>query len=177
VSSTRAEFASWIDRYLRKRYPELEAPLLRALDAFDSIAAGTPISEDALAPLLEAAKSTRVPLFENATTLLAKLADRDEFVREAVAEMAADPRAHVRFNAILCITQNDHPSEFGIRLVEARLSDESARVREKAADWALRCHMVELLQALKLALRSETNKSARECIAYTVQELQGRTGR
>jgi len=173
VSSTRAEFASWIDGYLRKRCPELEEPLLRAIDAFDAIVGGSPITKDALTPLLAAAKSPRVPLYESATTLLATLADRDDFVREAVAEMAADSRAHVRFNAILCIAQNEYPSEFGIRLVGARLCDGSARVREKAADWALRCRMVELLPALKLALRSETSERARECIAYAVQQLQG----
>lgn len=177
VSSTRAEFASWIDGYLRKRHPELEAPLLNALDAFDAIAGSASSNEDTLVPLLEAAKSTRVPLYENATTLLGKLADRNEFVRAAVTEMAADPRAHVRFNAILCIAENDHPSEFGLRLVEARLRDKSARVREKAADWALRCRMVKLLPTLRRALQGETNERARECIAYAVQELEGKKGR
>jgi hypothetical protein len=177
VSPTREEFDSWIEGYLEKRHPELVEPLLSAIEAFDAVANGGPANFQTLAPLMDAARSARVPLYENATALLSRLALRSEYVQKAVVEMAVDPRAHVRFNAILCLGESHRPPEFALKLVEGRLRDDSARVREKAADWALRCRMATLLPALRVALRSESNDRTRDCIAYTVQELEGKKQR
>ena len=44
-----------------------------AIDAFDAIAAGSATDAQTLVTLMDAAKSTRVPLYENATNLLGRL--------------------------------------------------------------------------------------------------------
>ena len=177
MTSAREEFDSWIETYLKQRHPELVAQVLSAIDAFDLTANSGSTDAKTLAPLLDAAKSARAPVYESATMLLGRLANRIDYVQKAMIEMAVDPRSHVRFNAILCIPEGERPSEFALKLVEGRLRDKSARVREKAADWALRCRMVSLLPSLRLALQKELHERARDCIASTVQELEGKNQR
>ena len=159
-----------MDAYLRKRCPELEEPLLAAIDAFDAVQSGHKVSEARIVPLVAAASSERVPLYENATNLLGRLIPAHEIARRAVARMAKDSQAHVRFNAVLCIPESN-PGLFGRDIVREALVDSSARVREKAADWASRCRMRDLLPDLRERLKAETNEKVRRGLAYSIEEL------
>ena len=159
-----------MDSYLRKRYPELERPLLAAIDAFDNIQAGGPSDGHHLQPLVDAASSDRVPLYENATTLLRRLALTQSNAREVISKMATDSRAHVRFNAVLCISETA-PGSFGREIVSKALLDSSSRVREKAADWAVRCSMRDLLPDLREALKRESSTKVKQCLEYSLKAL------
>ena len=169
-SETRQEFASWMDSYLRKCCPELERPLLAAIDAFDDIQSGGPSDKHNLKPLVDAASSDRVPLYENATNLLGRLALTQPCARDAIAEMTKDSQAHVRFNAVLCVSESA-PGSFGRAIVSNALLDPSSRVREKAADWASRCSMKDLVTELREALNREPSEKVRRCLEYSIKAL------
>ncbi|MDO8458138.1 MAG: hypothetical protein Q7T07_14650 [Burkholderiaceae bacterium] len=159
-----------MDSYLRKRCPELERPLLAAIDAFDEIQSGGPSDKHHLKPLVDAASSDRVPLYENATNLLARLALTEPRARDAISEMAKDSQAHVRFNAVLCVSESV-PGSFGRTIVSNALLDPSSRVREKAADWASRCSMKDLVPELREALKREPSEKSRRCLEYSIKAL------
>jgi len=169
-SETRQEFASWMDSYLRKRCPELEQPLLAAIDAFDDIQSGGPSDKHHLKPLVDAASSDRIPLYENATNLLGRLALTQPSAQDAISEMAKGSQAHIRFNALLCVSESA-PGSFGRAIVSNALLDPSSRVREKAADWASRCSMKELVPELREALQHEPSEKVRLCLEYSLKTL------
>ncbi len=106
MGSTRSSFEPWIETSLRPRYPELEAPLLAAIDAFDAIQEQNRVSLELLGPIIDAASSSRRPLYENATEFLGALTGRFEEAREAVTRMSRDPKSQVRFNAILSVNSS-----------------------------------------------------------------------
>ena len=91
--------------YLRKRQPDLEPPLLAAIDAFDTVQEENRLDSALLAPIVDAASSSRRPLLESATGFLGKLTGKYPLARQAVEEMALHPLSHVRFNAILCLKE------------------------------------------------------------------------
>lgn len=170
MTTTREDYASWLDKYLRPRYPELECALLAAIDAFDQAKVAPSFTRPLIQPLIDAARSPRIPLYENATELLRNLAVVHPAAQDAVIEMAGDAQAHVRFNAILCVSTTS-PGRFGVGIVQRGLLDRSARVREKAADWASRCKMHELLPDLRRMLSAEPHPGTRACIEYSIGEL------
>jgi hypothetical protein len=169
-SQTREQFEPWLETYLRRRFPELERPLVEAISAFDEIVSGKPVDTERLQRLVDAASSDRVPLYENGTELLGRLAQTHDAARQAVKKMAADSKAQTRFNAILCVSDSA-PRDFALAVVRNGLLDDSARVREKAADWALRCHLSELVPQLRAALKKESNINAISCIELALQQL------
>jgi hypothetical protein len=170
TSFVRPDFEPWIESYLRKRFPELELPLLNAVRAYDAVEADLGVDPTLLKPLLEAASNARVPLYENATELLGALAVNHEAARQAVIEMASNSKAQVRFNAILCVNESA-PRSFALQIVRNRLYDNSARVREKAADWAYRCRLNELVPDLTVALEQESSANAKSCIRFALDGL------
>jgi hypothetical protein len=170
TSHLRPNLEPWIDSYLRKRYPELERPLLDAVQAYDEMDSSAIVDPTRLKPLLDAASSARAPLYENATHLLGDLAVIHEAARHAVIEMASNSTAQVRFNAILCVDKAA-PRSFALHVVRNGLTDGSARVREKAADWAYRCSLHELTPDLVTALQRESNANAKSCIGFALEKL------
>ncbi len=170
MRSTREKYEPWLQDYLRKRYPELEPAMLAAIEAFDSIKSTRRTTPDLLAPIVEAASSSRRPLYENATGFLAVLTGEHDEARTAVAEMAVDPRSHVRFNAILCLAKVT-PLQFTLRLIRQGLRDKSASVRRKAADWAGRLRIQEVVPELEEALEKEANRKAKDTIEFDLRLL------
>lgn len=170
TSYLRPNLDSWIESYLRKRFPELERPLLDAVNAYDEMDSRLIVDDVRLKPLLEAASSSRTPLYENATQLLGDLTVAHEAARQAVIKMASNPSAQVRFNAILCVDESA-PRAFALDVVRNGLHDRSARVREKAADWAYRCSLHELVPELAAALGKESNGNAKACITLALEKL------
>jgi hypothetical protein len=84
--------------------------------------------------------------------------------------MAVDSRSHVRFNAILCLKKAT-PLDFTLRLIRQGLRDKSANVRGKAADWAGRLRIRQVVSDLEAALAVEKNKKARETIEFELRLL------
>ena len=170
VSKTRKKFEPWLESYLRKRCPELESDLLAAIDAFDRLENGADVTEESLSPIVEAVKSSRRPLYENASDFMQVLTSQYPLARDIVKQLANDSASHVRFNAILCVG-NQAPQDFKIDIITAGLLDKSATVRTKAADWALRLRLDGITPELEVALKKERNRGARETMELTLPLL------
>jgi hypothetical protein len=123
-----------------------------------------------LVPIVEAASSSRRPLYENATQLLSKLTGKFSEAREAVESMAMDPRSYVRFNAILCLGKLT-PATFTAQLLRQGLRDKSANVRRKAADWTGRLRTRELVPDLETAAAQEKNAKVKVTIEFELKLL------
>ena len=178
MKKTRAYYEPWLRDYLRKRQPDLEPQLLAAIDAYDTIQEENRLDATSLAPIVEAASSSRRPLYENATEFLGKLTGEYTLAQESVERMAVDSRSHVRFNAILCLTKAT-PLDFTLRLIRQGLRDKSANVRGKAADWAGRLRIRAVVPDLAAALAVEKNTKAKETIEFELRSsrwVHSRTG-
>jgi len=165
MGSTREEYEPWLRDYFRKRYPELESALLEAIDAFDATKELDRINSEQLRPIVQAASSSRCPLYENTTGLLGQLSVKHEEARKAIEAMATDAQSHIRFNAILCLGKST-PPDFTLRLIRQGLRDKSARVRLKASDWAGRLRIREVVPELEEALAREKNEKAKKTIEF-----------
>jgi hypothetical protein len=141
----------WLRHYLQWKCPELRPALQAALEAIDGDEEVTP---HLLAPLVEAVCSARQCLMECAACFLSELTGRYEAARDAVARMAGDARSEVRLGAILCLGRRT-PRPLALAIVREGLRDGSARVRGKAADWAGRLRLHELLPELEVAAAGE----------------------
>jgi hypothetical protein len=170
MTKTRAYYEPWLRDYLRKRQPDLEPQLLAAIDAYDTIQQENRLDAGRLAPIVAAASSSRRPLYENAAEFLGKLTGKYALARESVEKMAVDSRSHVRFNAILCLKKAT-PLDFTLRIIRQGLRDKRANVRGKAADWAGRLRIREVVPDLEAAFAVEKNKKARETIEFELRLL------
>lgn len=170
MKKIRAYYEPWLRDYLRKRQPDLEPELLAAIDAYDTIQEEKRLDAGLLAPIVAAASSSRRPLYENATNLLGNLAGEYALARESVAGMAADSRSHVRFNAILCLMKTT-PLDFTLRLIRQGLRDKSANVRGKAADWAGRLRVRQVVPDLETAFAVEKNNKAKQTMEFELRLL------
>ena len=152
---------NWLRTYLEPRFPELVEPYCNACRAYERMRQADSISPADLKTLVEAASSSRGPLYEQATTFLARLTAQHSEAREAVKQMLHDSQWHVRFNAILSVCSST-PRDFAVQVVREALNDRSARVREKAADWALRLEMREVVPDLEEQAKLESGKAIGE---------------
>jgi hypothetical protein len=140
------------------------------MDAFDAIRNRKRVTDALLRVIVEAASDPHRPCYEIATDFLDKLTRNYGPAREAVEKMATDPRQHVRFNAILCIAESA-PRPFQLRLLRQGLRDKSSRVRWKAADWAGRLRLADLVPELEDAFAAEKNSRARSTIEFNLRLL------
>jgi hypothetical protein len=170
MRKTRALYRTWLRDYLQKRQPDLVPQMLAAINAYDRILDKKRLDAKSLAPIVEAASSSRRPLYENATEFLAGLTADYALARESVEGMAANSRNHVRFNAILCLNEAT-PLDFTLRIIRQGLQDKSANVRGKAADWAGRLRLRQVVSDLEAAFAVEKNKEARETIEFELRLL------
>lgn len=170
MGCSRDRLEPWIRETIRKRDPDLEEPLLAAIDAYDAICETARISPELLRPIVEAASSSRIPLYDTATTFLSKLTDRFPEVCDAVKAMFEAPRSHVRFNAILCLGSSTPPN-LTFELLRRGLRDKSVRVRWKAADRAGRLRLRDLVPELEKALVIEKDSKASRTIHLELRLL------
>lgn len=170
MSRHREDYESWIRDTIEPRCPDLVQPIRNALDAFDKIQSDGCVEAQLLAPIVEAAESHRRPLYELAAGLLLELTANHVEARDAVTRMASDKKSQVRFNAVICLG-SDTPRDYSVGLVRQALADKSAKVRQKAADWAQRLRMTETVIDLERALAMESNTATKQTIAFSLPLL------
>jgi len=163
----KSDLIASIQDYVAKSTPELEAPLLTAVEVLDSAGA---LPVETLQSVVEAASSRLATVYETGVTVLGELAEADIRALDAIQQMFASSKAHVRHNALLCLTEW-LPSKVSTELLRHGLGDKSARVRAKAADWAGRLRLQTLASDLARAVLVESNAEARDVIAYELQML------
>ena len=81
--------------------------------------------------------------------------------------VAAKLAGSKRFNAIICLCSVT-PSEFSVSLVRNGLSDKSSRVRTKAADWALRLRLTDVIPDLEQSLAVESHTATKRTITFSL---------
>ena len=88
----------------------------------------------------------------------------------AILAMSQSSKAHIRFNAILCLGKST-PSDIVEKVLKTGLLDKSSRVRIKAADWIGRLRKTEFVPELTAALAIERNAKARATIEFSLRLL------
>ena len=166
----RERLQPWVGNYLHPRYPELEAPLMAAVDAFDAVQQTGKLTPESLRPIVDAVSSPRTPLYENACGFMQTLSAKWPEVNAAILAMSQSSKAHIRFNAILCLG-NSTPSDIVEKVLKSGLLDKSSRVRIKAADWIGRLRKAEFVPELTAALAIEQNAEARSTIEFELRLL------
>lgn len=144
---------SFLAGFVRPKRSDLEAPLL---DVFDALKSGTVVSPQTLIALVDAASDRHTTVYEVSTEFLGEVAERDGVALEMIQNMAVSMHAHVRHNALLCLTANT-PSKVCINMISNGLKDKSSRVRRKAADWALRLCLRDVELELSQAFKRESH--------------------
>lgn len=159
-------FKGWHDNFARLN-PDLVPAFDAALDAYERVRQSGKLSDDDLETIVFAACSKRSLLWESFVGKLASLGEFFEEARNAVWIMANDRYANVRLNAMTCLTDNT-PRDFAVKLLTYGLDDKSCRVRQKAADFALRIEIWQVLPAIKDALQRESHSKTRATMEYAV---------
>lgn len=167
MPTTRELLDPWLWDYLQWKCPELRPAMQATLKAIER---EEPITPPLLAPLVEAVATTRRCLLECAACFLSELTGRYEAACDAVARMARDTRSEVRLGAILCLGKRT-PRPLVLAVVQQGLRDTSARVRRKAADWAVRLRLHELLPDLQSAARREGDEKAARVMDFALKLL------
>jgi hypothetical protein len=167
MEATPELFDPWLRDYLQRKCPELRPAMQATLDAIDREERVTP---QLIAPLVEAVTTTRRCLLECAACFLSELTGRYEAACDAVARMARDAHSEVRLGAILCLGKRT-PRRLAVDILRQGLRDPSARVRGKAADWAGRLRLRELVADLEAAAHAEDDSKTAEVIRFALKLL------
>jgi hypothetical protein len=165
VSANREVYDQWIRNYLAPRYPELLPQLEKALKAFDAAIERGHLTHEELGCLVECTRSPRRPLGENAAALLGDLSGRFSPAAEAVREMAADAKVHVRVNALVAL-DSAAPSTLHDDVFRIALKDRSSRVRTLAADKLMLMGLRHLLSDLEQAIQHELDQTTKHQLEY-----------
>jgi hypothetical protein len=170
IPRTHAEDEPWPLPLLRAQRDALEPQLLQALSAYDSIVQKQAVDSITLGPIVRAACDSRVVVHENATGLLAHLTAEFEVARGAVTEMSKQRSWQSRFSALLSLGTGT-PEKLSERIVRALLFDKSARVREKAAEQALRLGLRGLLDVLQEVASTESDATVLNGLEFSIAML------
>lgn len=158
---------SLVREYVRPRKPHLVEPLSAALDV---LASEGELTTATLQGVFEAASDDNQSVYELGTTVLGKLAERFEEGQHAIKEMSRSKRAHVRHNAVLCLSE-DVPVQITTGVIRLALVDKAARVRRKAADWLGRLRLRSVAPDLEKALSVERDEETRRVMSAELVQL------
>ena len=151
------ELLSGIPEYVRPYRPELESALAVAIK---SLGTDSTVAEATIESVVDAASDKRAAVYEIGSTVLGELAESDHRAMSAIQKMALSEHAHVRHNALLCLT-NETARSAALAIMRGALSDKSSRVRCKAADWAGRLKAQALVPDLARAMLAEAHHETR----------------
>lgn len=167
---THAEDEPWPLPFLRAQRDALDPQLLLALSAYDTIVRKQAADSITLGPIVRAACDSHAVVYENATALLAHLPADYEVARGAVTEMSKQRNWQSRFSALLSLRPTT-PEELSERIVRTLLFDKSTRVREKAADQALRLGLKGLVDVLRAVTLTESDAAVLNGLEFSIAML------
>ena len=161
---------SWVDEYLKPRYPELVPLYLEACSVASEARQSGQLTEAQANRLLELASSPRTPLSENVAGMLGQLAGSLPSAQAVLTTLAAAPRVLCRINALAAL-QELPVGRLHVQLISAALRDKSRRVRALAADKAMGFGMRDLLPELEHAVNHEQDSKLRDSLAWNLALL------
>lgn len=160
---TKSE-SSWLETYLRPRYPELVPEYLEAHGIASSARAAGHLDAEAAARLVELASRPRRPLAENVAAMIARLAGTLPAARDAIRTLAGAKVVHGRVSALIALSGLSW-GDLHDELVSRLLRDASTKVRELAASAVRESGITSLVPLLDDAIAAETNEKLRFQIA------------
>ena len=163
----RSYIEKFLDRFVRPKHPEYVEPLLQAFDAVKSPAA---LPDKSYQGLLSAASDKSAHVYQIATEFLGEFGVQNELALNEIRRMSESPLAHVRHNAILCLSDKTPRSE-SVEIICKKLRDRSSRVRTKAADWAVRLSLRQVAPNIEQAIRTEKNSAALATMSHALDRL------
>jgi hypothetical protein len=86
---------SWVQNFLKPRYPYLVQPFLNAVEIHKNAIENNDLPDDSLNKLILYAHNPHKALSENASSMLGELADHFDNARDAIKSLAADSQLHV----------------------------------------------------------------------------------
>lgn len=164
----RSYIEKYLQRFVRPKRPDLEASVLDAVDALNS---RTPLSDATLAAMVDAVSEKSTSVYEASTQIFGEIAEYDGRALQMIQEMALSEHAHVRHNALLCLTEKTQ-EQVCLRMIRNGLKDKSSRVRGKAADWAHRLCLRSVELDIVNALLTESHGDTAQTMRAAIKALQ-----
>jgi hypothetical protein len=150
-----------LEEYLGVRRPDLVGSLSRA---FEILEGGGRIEGTLLLEVVEAASDSHEAVSTFGAVLLGKAAEAEVAAQLSILEMLSSRLAGVRFNAILCLTENT-PTSIALRVLSLALRDKSPKIRAKAAERASQLKLKAIQTELLKAVSHEKNRHAKEVMS------------
>lgn len=163
----RTYIQEYLERFVRPRSRTLERSLLAV---FDALSSGSEVSREDLSVTEQGASDQRENIYHVSTEFLGEIAEKDERAMLLIREMSNAKQAHIRHNALLCLSPRI-PTHESVSIIRKSLADKSSRVRTKAADWAYRLNLGILVPDLKAALRIEGDEEVAKELRGSLREL------
>lgn len=139
-------------------------------DVCDSAQPGVALDETQIRAIIDGISSPRALAWMNAAELVENaLSDREQIGR-AVIEMMASRKAHVRFNALCCVTRAT-PVEIADAALQQGLRDKSARVKWKAAQQASALGRRNLTSDMEATLATMSAGKPRDSVESSLRLL------
>jgi hypothetical protein len=146
--------------------------LYRVLDEFLRIVESGTLAAGQLEPFVSAMHEGDEAVWGRVGGRLAQLAHHFPAAASAILELLDDRKWRPRFN--VTALASELPEPLAVQVLERSLADRSERVREKAADMALRGEFRAAIPLLQSALHHEMNPAIRESIDLALHLLQGK---
>ena len=140
-----SSFREWLDE--QRDDESRKRPAYKALDTFEALAERSSIAKEALAPMVEAARSPYVVAWDIGMRFLSRLGAKHPAAREVMGELMSKGKAAEKVRVLGALW--DHlPKSFCLTLIRQGLKDRSKRVRQSAADVARCLILSEMIEDL-----------------------------
>lgn len=163
----RTYMQDYLERFVRPKSRTLERSLLAV---FDALSSGAKVMQRDLDATAKGASDQRESVYHVSTEFLGEIAERDARAMLVIRKMSDAKHAHIRHNALLCLTPRI-PIHEAVAIIRRSLVDKSSRVRIKAADWACRLNLGILVPDLEAALHVEGREVVAEQLRGSLREL------
>ena len=142
----------------------------RALNVFRRLRKKKTVSASDVAPIVHAASSKFVAVWDIGTSCLNALAKKHAGARDAMRAMVSSPDANVRFQLVSSL-ESELPKTLSKEILRKALADKSQRVRRAAIRVADRLRLKALLPDLQEQLGTERDSATRSDLEWAIAML------
>lgn len=153
-----------IQSYVTPHWPDASVGLLRAISLLNS---NENLDDKTLSLVASVASEKSPALYNIGTEILNILLGRQQSAKQVVLGMSQSKLAHVRRNAILCLSETSS-TELVNAIIGSSLQDKSSLVRQKAADWAGRLNLLSVVERMEEAVKIENHPETRKIMLIEI---------
>lgn len=163
-----SEYREWVDR--ANAPPERKQLTHAAIDAYEVLAGRDGIDPADLQPIITAAGSRYIVVWDIAMNCLVRLAESHEAARATMRSLLASPKAHVRHHVIWMMSRG-LAHDFRVELLRAAFQDRAKRVRRNAYSKADTHRLTVLLPDLERRLDLEPDSTLQQALRFHIAML------